>query len=275
MESVYILAAALEAVEIQLEEDIDVKELAKQCFCSESSLQKIFRYAFSYSVAEYIRKRRLSVAASNLLRTEQTITELAFRYQYNSIEAFTRAFQRFWGVSLSHFRQTHRFTALFPRHAILIEEGEMNMTKSRTIDISMLYDQLKSMQDTYLLCVDICGFHQINLTYGYTAGDIILARTAKRIEECIDETMLLFRVGRDEFAVVSGYRGLADAKDLAARITAQNGMTELVQEKEISLSMRVGISQIPGGGLSYKEVLDQMMASLDITRQGNSAIGLL
>lgn len=275
MQHIYVLAAALEAIEVQLEEPVDVELLAKQCFCSVSGLQKVFRYAFSYSVAEYIRKRRLSVAACGLLESDRTITEIAFRYQYNSIEAFSRAFYRFWGVYPSQFRQTHRFSALFPRHVIHIEEGEPEMENRKMIDISMLYDELKSKQNTYLLCVDICAFEQTNRIYGYCAGDLILAKTAQRIEECLDASMMMFRIGCDEFAVVSGYQACDDAKQLADRITAKNDTEELVQGQAIPLSLRVGISKMPGDGLSYKEILDQMMASLEQTRRSKAAIGIL
>ena len=274
MRNIYVLSAALEAVEEMLCEALSVEELAQAVYCSASGLQKLFRYAFHCSVAEYITKRRLSLASRELLEGAKTITEIAFQYQYASPEVFTRAFKRFWGVSPSEFRKTHRFPELFPKFEKPTENGGKFMSKRKPVDISALYDELKKLSGTFILCVDIRHFVQVNSNYGYAAGDLVIAEAFRRIERELSDDMLLFRIGGDEFAVVTGYAALEDAEAFARKITLRNGVAVTADGVDIPLSLWVGVSKVPDGALSYRKALEIMEHSLDSARESGEGIGL-
>ena len=274
MKNAAILTAALEIVEMRLCEPMSAEELAKACYSSCSGLQKLFGYAFQCSVGEYITKRRLSRAARELLESEKTITNIAFDYQYGSPEAFSRAFKRFWGVSPAEFRRTRRFTDLFPKFTIEIENGGIIMSNRKPVDIGVLYDELKKLVGTYVLSTDLINFMKVNNDYGYSAGDAVIAEAFARIERELSADMLLFRTGGDEFAVVTGLSDVKTVENLAKKITARNCEPLKYGEHSIPFSIRVGISRIPETGLSYRKALEIMEASVGKARESGDDIAV-
>ena len=89
MRDLTTMSAALEIVEQQLCEPMNAADLAKACFLSYSGLQKLFGYAFGCSVSEYITKRRLSRASSELISSGKSITDIALDYQYKTVRQGT------------------------------------------------------------------------------------------------------------------------------------------------------------------------------------------
>lgn len=275
MRNLSVLVTALEVIENNLRERFTVEDLAKECYVSVSCLQKLFGYVFGLSVGEYLLKRRLSAATYDLINTKKSITNIALTYGYTSPEAFSRAFIKFWGVSPSSFRKEHRFSELFPKVEFSFENGGYNMSVRRKVDITELYDELRKLSGTYVLCADICNLEQTNNTYGYAAGDLIIAEAARRIDSALSDNMLMFRIGRDEFVALTGYNSVIDAEVLARKITELNGNHVTYDGKEIPLSMRIGISKIPNGGLSYKEAFDKMHDTIDKVKQDNVFVGVI
>jgi len=270
-----VLVTALELIEKNLCERFTVEDLARECYVSVSSLQKLFSYVFGYSVGEYMLKRRLSAATRELIHTRKSITNIALTYRYTSPEAFTRAFRNFWGVSPSTFRKEYRFSELCPKLEPNLENGGYPMSVRRKVDITELYDELKKLRSTYVLCADICNLEPINDTYGYAAGDLIIAEAARRIDSALRHDMLMFRIGPDEFVVVTGYRSVTDAEALANQITALNGNCVMYNGKEIPLSMRIGISKISNDGLSYQETFNRIHDTIEKVKQANTFVGIL
>ena len=263
--NIAVLAAALEMVELRLCEPMNAGDLAAACFVSYSGLQKLFGYAFGCSVSEYIMKRRLSRASRALLLGGRVV-DVALDYQYVSAEAFSRAFRRFWGVSPSEFRRTRRFTELHPKFELA---GGFDMTGRKPLDVSELYDELKRLGGTYALSIDIINFMWVNDTFGYAVGDGVIAAAFARIERELDGRMLLFRIGGDEFAVVTALAGVAEAEALAWKIIAHNGVVVRVLGQDIPLSLRVGVSRIPDGALSYRKALDVLNKSIAQARNND------
>jgi len=98
---------------------------------SYSGLQKLFSYAFGCSVSEYITKRRLSLASKELLSSGKSITDIAFDYQYDSPEAFSRAYQAFHGVPPSITRKFDMYKK-YDRITIQVKihRGDMKFAKN-------------------------------------------------------------------------------------------------------------------------------------------------
>lgn len=273
MRNITVLTLALEIVEERLQEPLNAADLARACFVSYSGLQKLFSYALGCSVSEYITKRRLSLASMELLGNK-SITEIALDYQYNSSEAFSRAFRRFWGITPSAFRKTRRFTELHPKCNIENIDGGVKMNSRKPLDISELYDELKKLESTYAFSIDIVNFMNVNEKFGYAAGDIVIAESFARIERELDDKMLLFRIGGDEFAVVTALESLNDAEALAGKIVSQNGVAVKAMEHEIPLSLRIGISRISGKSLSYQKSLEMLSKSVAKARTKNGHIAV-
>ena len=267
MRNLYVLSAALTLVEQRLREPVTVDALAEAVYCSGSGLQKLFGYAFHCSVGEYLTKRRLTCASRALLDSERSVTEIALDYQYGSPEAFSRAFKRFWGVSPTVFRKSARFPELFPRFEPPTRTGGEHMNQRKPVDISALYDLISALAGTYVLCVDIQGLHDVNTRLGRTAGDLMIAAAFRRIEQALSQDMLLFRIGGDEFAVLTRLTEEGDARALADRIAARNGDTFCVGTQALPLGLWLSVSRIPEGALNYHATLSLLYEALAQTKK--------
>lgn len=89
---------AIDYIEAHIQEKINFLKVAEIACCSLSRFQRMFSFVTDITLAEYVRCRRMSLAAHDLLNSDIKIIELAQKYGYESPEAFTRAFQAFHGV---------------------------------------------------------------------------------------------------------------------------------------------------------------------------------
>lgn len=96
---------SIEYIEHNLNNKIELKDLADKVFLSKYHFHRIFHTVVGESVADYIRKRRLMEAAHELLNTDNKIVDIAFKYQFNSQEVFTKAFKRLYGICPREFRR--------------------------------------------------------------------------------------------------------------------------------------------------------------------------
>jgi AraC family transcriptional regulator len=96
---------AIEHLELNLQEPFNMKEVSAAASFSAFHFQRLFQAITGFTVLEYLRRRRLTEAASTLRNTEQNILEIALSYGYQSQEAFTRAFDAHFGVTPARFRK--------------------------------------------------------------------------------------------------------------------------------------------------------------------------
>jgi AraC family transcriptional regulator len=99
------LQNAIAYIEDNLTEEIQIKDVANQAYISEFHFQRIFAVLCGYSVAEYIRNRRMTLAARELMGSDVKVIDVAIKYGYDSPDSFTRAFTRFHGVTPSAARE--------------------------------------------------------------------------------------------------------------------------------------------------------------------------
>lgn len=105
---------ALEYIEQNLDKEIDVEELSKIAGCSKFYFQRLFTSLSDVTLTEYIRKRRMTRAASDIKNTEKKLIEIANDYNYNSPAAFNRAFKEVHGISPSMVRSSEASLIYFP-----------------------------------------------------------------------------------------------------------------------------------------------------------------
>ncbi|MEH7495506.1 AraC family transcriptional regulator [Neobacillus niacini] len=115
MDSLRRLNDSIGYIEENLLEDIDIKEVARRAYCSEYHFQRMFSYLAGISLSEYIRRRRLSLAAFELMKSKVRILDVALKYGYNSPDSFTRAFQTLHGITPSEARKSGQSLKAFPR----------------------------------------------------------------------------------------------------------------------------------------------------------------
>ncbi|MBK5074152.1 helix-turn-helix domain-containing protein [Budviciaceae bacterium CWB-B4] len=92
-------------IEEHLEEPLSLDRVAYKSGYSQWHLQRIFREVTGDSVANYIRKKRLQEAAFELKQSERTIADIAYQYQFDSHQSFTRAFKKLFDETPSVYRQ--------------------------------------------------------------------------------------------------------------------------------------------------------------------------
>lgn len=101
MEWINRLNSAIGYIEEHLTEEIDYEQLAQIACCSAYHFQRMFAYMANMPLSEYIRRRRMSLAAVDLQSGEERVIDVALKYGYNSPTAFNRAFQTVHGIAPS------------------------------------------------------------------------------------------------------------------------------------------------------------------------------
>lgn len=92
-------------IEDNLKEEINISDIASKTGFSKFHFIRIFKGISKDTIFEYIRKRRLTDAGIDLIETDMSIIDIAFKYAYNSQEAFTRAFENYYGVPPKKYKK--------------------------------------------------------------------------------------------------------------------------------------------------------------------------
>lgn len=99
------MQVAIAYIEDNLTEDITIKDIASRAHISSFYFQKAFSMLCGYTIWEYIRKRRLSLAGSELQATGERVIDIAIKYGYESPDSFAKAFTRFHGITPSQAKK--------------------------------------------------------------------------------------------------------------------------------------------------------------------------
>lgn len=105
MEWIERLNQAVDYMEGHLEGEIDYGEAARLACCSVFHFQRMFSYMAGIPVSEYVRRRRMTLAALELQEGSARVLDLALKYGYQSPTAFNRAFQSIHGFPPSEARK--------------------------------------------------------------------------------------------------------------------------------------------------------------------------
>lgn len=89
---------AVNYIEEHLTEPIDYDAVAAQSFSSSYHFQRVFSILCGFTLGEYIRSRRLSLAGAELAVNNAKVIDIALKYGYESPDSFTKAFYKFHGV---------------------------------------------------------------------------------------------------------------------------------------------------------------------------------
>ncbi len=101
MEWVNAIQSGVSYIEEHMNDDICPGDIADHVHMSSFYFQKGFSMLCGYTVMEYVRNRRLSLAAADLCNGNMKVIDAAFKYGYESPDSFTKAFTRFHGISPS------------------------------------------------------------------------------------------------------------------------------------------------------------------------------
>ncbi len=99
MDALKRMNLAMHYIEENLTGEIDFGKAARLACCSEYHFKRMFSFLSGFTISEYIRLRRLTLAALELKKRDVKVIDLAVKYGYDSPDAFTRAFLGFHGVT--------------------------------------------------------------------------------------------------------------------------------------------------------------------------------
>jgi AraC family transcriptional regulator len=95
----------VDLVEEHLAEELDVGALARRSGTTEYHLRRMFSSLAGMPLSEYVRRRRMTVAAAEVVRGEEDLLGIAVRHGYGSAEAFGRAFRSVHGAAPGEVRR--------------------------------------------------------------------------------------------------------------------------------------------------------------------------
>lgn len=266
MHNIELLAASLAYIETNLNRDFRTEDIAAACYCSKSTLEKLFRCVNNISIRDYIIRRRMMKAANMMIsQPERPILEIALEYGYGTHESFTRAFKQIWNCKPSEFRQNGRFFELFPRYLVPREKGCEFMGTRKNVDISELYDFFTKRQNCYFVCCDIKHLVPIN-EISHHAGDLAILESMKRMEDAAGPEDVVFRIGGDEFALLTSSEDIQYAQSLAEKIREQNGTAFSCDGQQIPLKLHIGIVKMNGANLKYNELYSELHHSINTSK---------
>lgn len=106
---------AIEFIEDNLDEEIAIEDVAQVACSSRFHFHRMFYSSFNVTPADYIRKRKLTKAAADLVSGKERVIDIAARYGYDSPNAFTRAFRNLHGLNPSQARSSKVKLSAFQR----------------------------------------------------------------------------------------------------------------------------------------------------------------
>ena len=107
--------AAMEYIENHLEDEIDYARVAQIACCSEFHFSRMFSSLADISLSEYVRRRRLTMAAFEIQRSGVKIIDVSLKYGYRSPDAFTRAFRQMHSAAPASGRDSGVPLKAYPR----------------------------------------------------------------------------------------------------------------------------------------------------------------
>ena len=154
---------AIDYIESNLTEEIDYEKVAAESFSSRYHFQRVFSILCGYTLGEYIRLRRLSLAGAELAGGQEKVIDIALKYGYDSPDSFTKAFQKFHGITPSQARADGSMLKSFSRLSIKIsleggntmnyrieEKNEMILTGYKRRFAGLPGERLKQEEEMYV-----------------------------------------------------------------------------------------------------------------------------
>lgn len=129
------LNEACNYIENNIENEIDIKEIARITNQSTDSINRFFVSMLGITIKEYIRKRRLSLAVYDLQNSDEKITYIAFKYGFNSYDSFCKAFLNQHHVTPTQAKNPSCEVNIFPPATFEINVNGAQKIKFKICDL--------------------------------------------------------------------------------------------------------------------------------------------
>ena len=173
MEWLTCIRSAIDYIEHHLTDDLSAQEVADQVYLSPFFLQRGFSVMTGMGMSEYIRGRRLYLAACELQNSDDRVIDIALRYGYETPESFTKAFSRFHGATPSQVRAGAAVTRFLPVTIKLSVQGGYQMDYKiapmfpfKVIGFQKIFDMETSYREIPEYWDEICEKYAKNVYAG-------------------------------------------------------------------------------------------------------------
>jgi AraC family transcriptional regulator len=107
---------AIEYIEEHLEDELDLSSIADEAYISVAQLYRFFYALTGHPVKEYVRKRRMSVAANLLRNSDLTVEKIAWDIGFEYYHSFAKVFKRIVGLTPAAYRKAELFYSFEPAY---------------------------------------------------------------------------------------------------------------------------------------------------------------
>ena len=269
---------AIDYIEENMHEDLAIESVAANSYMSTSALYKVFSAVFDTTIKDYIRKRRLSLSAYDLVHTNMSVLDIAIKFQYGTYESYSRAFKKLYGISPSLYRKNAQYIEIFPG-VQLFEHQSMQTLEGEIVNVEKHMNREKisefvtSAETGYILDIDIDKFQDVNDNYSYEVGNKVLIAVPTRIENVLRENGInseVIRINNDEFAVILKDMGRSSIESLAARLVQSMDAPLELGDLTIDVSISIGVAEFELQ-LDSKDIVDHAnMAMIEAKRAGRN-----
>lgn len=144
---------AMAYIEANLADDISYDKVAQLACCSTYHFQRMFSFITEVPLSEYVRRRRLTLAAFELQTSGSKIIDVALKYGYDSPEAFSRAFKQLHGVLPSLARDSGMTLKAYPKMTFLlfvkgVNEMNYRIEKRDAFEVFGVYGTVSATMET-------------------------------------------------------------------------------------------------------------------------------
>lgn len=95
-------------IDANVHKPLKIEDVAQRSGYSRWHLQRVFFQVKGEHIAAYIREKKLSLAAKDLVDSNERVLEISFRYGFESQQSFTRTFTKKYNIPPQRYRQLHK-----------------------------------------------------------------------------------------------------------------------------------------------------------------------
>lgn len=132
----------------------------------------------------------------------------------------------------------------------------------KNVDISELYDFFVERKDCCFVCCDIREMTAIN-EISRKAGDLGIIETMKRMQEASGEEDVVFRIGGDEFCILTNSSDEEYAKALADKICGRNGEAYVCDGRDVPLTLWAVVTKFKGRPIKYNDLFVELHTAIE------------
>jgi|GEM_PF-1350395 len=272
------IQSSIDFIEENLYERINLEDAAKAALMSLSSFYAVFSNILGTTVKGYIRKRRLSLSALELVNSNYTILNIALKYQYYSSEAYSRAFKKLYSLSPKDYRLRGVYIDIFPKITLnCINKIGGNVMINREMNKDVVINNINNSSNGFVLDIDIDHFDNINKNHGFEIGDKVLIEVPNRIKAVLENYNIkteVTRINNDEFAVIIKNESKNLITKLSNDIIASAEPEFIFGETSVKLTLSIGISEFSFGSNNEDVIKNANEAMLNAKKNGRNQYSL-